>query len=603
MAPECSRGSVTREIIRRALRESATDVFYRVSGGAGWSAAQRVVSGVASITDSALAYSGSEALYGFVEDMDGNDDTVSDRELFLVPYVDGTWLTAQRATTDNVEDADPRIVFEADGDPIIIWRSSGDFVMATDAAASDRHTVVSSSDRNAVNVGDAQLARGAGGRLGLVWQSRSEALVDLWLATYDPVLDAWSKPMPLTSDDSMEIHLASTFDADSNLIAVYDKLHTVRTLESITVGGTTFDVDMPSAGQTDLYALRHSIRGDLATFAPDVKLAPTNPAPLQPATISALVKNLGDSPASNVRVDFYDGDPGGGGALIGTVTHTPGVLVGGDEVTVSTPWTPGNSPLSHSVWVIVDPALANEDRDRANNTAIVAGAMKPDLRIDSILVQSAGNDRIITIRLANTSGLPVLNPSVTLRGNSESGPLLTTLTVAGTITAGSSADLAWTWTNIPSCVIGEASIFVIADETDTVTEFDEGNNVSSTTVPCNTPSGAGRLPSEPEAGDPLTLHKAAGGDVLLAWGDSCVASDSDSEIYEGALGSFSSREPRYCSTSGATTKLVTPLPGDRYFLVVPRNSTWEGSYGTNGQGIERVPVAASCVPQLIANCP
>ncbi|HET6371852.1 MAG TPA: FG-GAP-like repeat-containing protein [Candidatus Polarisedimenticolia bacterium] len=113
-------------------------------------------------------------------------------------------------------------------------------------------------------------------------------------------------------------------------------------------------------------------------------------------------------------------------------------------------------------------------------------------------------------------------------------------------------------------------------------------------------AAAGRVPE----GDPLTVQSIPGGDLQLTWGSSCLPGDSDYEIYEGLLGNFSSHVPIRCSTGGLLTQQITPSPGDRYYLVVPRNAQREGSYGLTSSGSERPASASSCVPQAVASsCP
>ena len=114
---------------------------------------------------------------------------------------------------------------------------------------------------------------------------------------------------------------------------------------------------------------------------------------------------------------------------------------------------------------------------------------------------------------------------------------------------------------------------------------------------------AGRLPDSWAAGTPLTIGHAPGGDIMLNWGASCQASDVDFAVYEGPVGSFASHTPVLCSTAGLNSLTLTPSTGDSYYLVVPGNSSWEGSHGSNGAGAERSQGPAACLPQLLAGCP
>jgi hypothetical protein len=110
--------------------------------------------------------------------------------------------------------------------------------------------------------------------------------------------------------------------------------------------------------------------------------------------------------------------------------------------------------------------------------------------------------------------------------------------------------------------------------------------------------------SVPASGAPLLVGKGILGQITLTWSASCLGTDTDYEIYEGTIGgTFTSHTSRFCSTSGATTKTLLPLPMNAYYLVVPRNSTREGSYGTKSGGVERPQGVLACLSQLIGSCP
>jgi hypothetical protein len=100
------------------------------------------------------------------------------------------------------------------------------------------------------------------------------------------------------------------------------------------------------------------------------------------------------------------------------------------------------------------------------------------------------------------------------------------------------------------------------------------------------------------------VDKVPGGPrIELEWGASCLASDTDYAVYQGMLGSFSIYLPRLCSTSGATRVVFTPPPDSVYYLVVPRNNTREGSYGTDSTGMPRPASGSACLAQSTATCP
>jgi hypothetical protein len=105
------------------------------------------------------------------------------------------------------------------------------------------------------------------------------------------------------------------------------------------------------------------------------------------------------------------------------------------------------------------------------------------------------------------------------------------------------------------------------------------------------------------SGPMLNVTKAGGGAITLTWGASCQITDTDYEIYEGAMGSWYSHYAYLCSTGGATTASFAPSAGNTYYLVVPRNASAEGSYGADSNGVERPPSSTSvCAPQAAGAC-
>jgi len=81
----------------------------------------------------------------------------------------------------------------------------------------------------------------------------------------------------------------------------------------------------------------------------------------------------------------------------------------------------------------------------------------------------------------------------------------------------------------------------------------------------------------------LSVSKS-GGSLLLAWGPSCVSTDTDYAVYGGAIGSFTSHMPILCSTGGAASATVSPSDGNTYYLVVPNDQYYEGRYGSSSSG-------------------
>jgi hypothetical protein len=65
--------------------------------------------------------------------------------------------------------------------------------------------------------------------------------------------------------------------------------------------------------------LQYTLSTDLSISIEDLNVDPANPGPGTNTTITAKIKNIGESPAQNVQVAFYDGNPPSGGTLIDAI--------------------------------------------------------------------------------------------------------------------------------------------------------------------------------------------------------------------------------------------------------------------------------------------
>ncbi len=82
-------------------------------------------------------------------------------------------------------------------------------------------------------------------------------------------------------------------------------------------------------------------------------------------TISSEIFNTGSTSASNVKVKFFDGEPGNGGVQIGT-NQTIATLAGNSKATASVSWLAQPTGI-HTVYVQVDPDKTITEADEGNN--------------------------------------------------------------------------------------------------------------------------------------------------------------------------------------------------------------------------------------------
>jgi hypothetical protein len=303
----------------------------------------------------------------------------------------------------------------------------------------------------------------------------------MWYALYMPAVTSWTQPRRLTEDNTMEHAFAPVFNADGALLAAYNKVQMLYETREVEVGGEIVVIDnVPVPDQSDLYLLQHTVSGDLSLTAEDISITPANPLPGTEATITATIHNLGDKPAENIDVAFYDGDPAGGGTLI-DMPILAGPLVGGTQAEISTTWLVPPSTEPRDIYVVIDPSGVQEDRDPLNNVAAIE-ILAPDLTVSEIVVQAAGPHRFITARVANDGALTAIDVELVLRQDAVDGEVLATFTITEPIVPGAFRDTPWTWENAGPFIDGTATLYAIVDESALIDEFSEDNNVRSTIV-------------------------------------------------------------------------------------------------------------------------
>ena len=115
------------------------------------------------------------------------------------------------------------------------------------------------------------------------------------------------------------------------------------------------------------------------------------------ATISATIHNIGTVDASNIVVQFFDGDPDAGGTQIGTDRKISGIAHDSSG-TVQVTWTA--IPGTHDIFVRVDPynsvSESREDNNQAYKQITIGGAKT--IYVDDDFTDDPANHRWDTIR-------------------------------------------------------------------------------------------------------------------------------------------------------------------------------------------------------------
>jgi len=456
--------------------------------GTAWSTEATAAGGLGSVIKTSLAYKGDSGALVFSADLDDYLTSETDQELFALSWNGTGWSGPVRLTTDTVRDAAPQAIYDSSGDLLVAWLRGDEIAAAHGLSLADRRTAVVSGRTE--GAGDFRLARDPAttGPIVIFWADASPEGNDIWSVTYDTAHDSWGEASRLTADDWMERSLAPTFLGPGRWLVAYNKVETLYTTQTVTIGSRTVEVPgVPSAGRTDLCVIRHTVGGDLAVFSSDITVTPPNPSPGSDAAITATVRNLGDLAAENVEVAFYDGDPAAGGLRIGTTQVIPGPLAAGRATTAGLSWSVPSDGLSHRIFVVVDPDGKQDDRDRSNNRASLE-TVKPDLAVRELVAESLSRNRhSFVVRVENRGAIEA--PAAKVRLFVEGGIDVTPRedwTIP--LLPGEYCDLAFTCEKFLG--YGSLRIRAVVDEENLVSESDETNNERISQIYIKSPTAA-----------------------------------------------------------------------------------------------------------------
>ena len=430
-----------------------------------WDAGSRTFSGGASLPDGLvnvnqydLAFDGSRALLAYVQDVDGDFDTLNDSELFTVKYEDNAWGARARISNDQITEASPRLIYRAADTPELIWVHGDDLVRIDDWQAGT-HQVIR-PDSASMTLTEYKLSSAPGNKLALVWQRSDEIGPDLFYSAYDPASGMWSDDLRLTSSPETERFHHFGLDANGVIGLVYTSVTDEQT------------------GASDLHHLSCPLGVDLKAVGTDLAMMPTNAQPGQAVVLSCLVTNAGAYAAENCTVAFYDGDPNDGGQLIGNAAVTPSTLGGGGTGSATVNWTIPEIPAGHALFVVVDPANAIAEQDEANNVAF-RQLQLPDLQITAGRADEPGDGSVNLVATVRNGGL-VAASDVKVRCTADDRDL--GRVTVGTVLPGQSVEVDFTtWADLQFTNLATAVTFT-ADPELTIAESNEENNSRVTEV-------------------------------------------------------------------------------------------------------------------------
>lgn len=277
---------------------------------------------------------------------------------------------------------------------------------------------------------------------------------------------------------------------------------------------------------------------DLAVASSDLALGCPGAAACQATEgnsipISVTIHNTGPSDASSAVVSYYAGNPNVGGQLLGS-SYVATVAANGGTALATFQWNTEGFTHTQTLYAVVDPPNAIGELNEANNvvSATLDIKTKPDLHLASLAWSAT--DRVVgepitaTLVLSNGGETDALSNTLRALVTGERVFTATADLPTGVVPATSTITLTTVFT---PATFGTHTITVTADVSNTVTEFNESNNVLTATVYAGLPA------TDIQAGDAGDTAYNSGAGFGYLNGDSydfCGCGDQNKTVrYDG----------------------------------------------------------------------
>jgi len=394
-----------------------------------------------------------------------------DTELFYSTFNGTAWSALQAVTANSLPDTSPALAYDSTGRRHLLWLEDGSLRWLLDSWTVGDATAPIPQEKSGAIVG-LGLTAGPGDGLALTWQSNRDGQPGIATAFYDPVANSWAAPEILVGDGSIEATLTPAYASNGDLHIGYRKTAASAITRTLTL--TTSEVitvpNVLTTGESDLAYLVHTPGRDL-TFD-SLIVEPSNPAPGQPITLTAVLRNAGGLSAPTPRVRFLDG-------VTALATQDLASLDGGYTRTVTAQSVLGAVTGPHSLAAVADPDSQLAESDESNNEVSLTTSL-PDLRPGLLDTTSSSTIVSVTVAIEN-SGAQATSTGfvVTLRaGHPLTGTLLTENHLVA-LAAGKQATTTLAVATTALLPTDPTELWVVVDWLGQVTESDEGNNSRS----------------------------------------------------------------------------------------------------------------------------
>ena len=393
-----------------------------------WSAEQTLSADLPYRLSQSLDGATNHALYAWSRDLDGVLTNATDQQVFRCTWNGSAWAAAEQVTTNDLGSGNVRVAVSSAGDEYAIWQEGSNLVMSQDFTLPANMV---RQDSGTAGFSDYAMTFGPAGNLVCLWQEMTEYGSDAHYRVYDPLSQTWSRDALLYTNLPLERSFAPVWDNVGNLSVAYNRVDITLTNKTVELegGGSVVITNVPQAGRVDLCVTKRALIHDLTISAGAFTASGENFLPGASVTLHATVLNAGDVAVSNVVVEFFDGDPDGGGTLITNMSMT-GWLEGEATNAAETVWVVPDPSTNHTLYAAVNRTIAASEFNPSNNTqSLSVGGVDLSVDVVDYSAETNGSARIIVrvqnggapsaansmlaVRRCNSDGTGVVNPAIT----------------------------------------------------------------------------------------------------------------------------------------------------------------------------------------------
>lgn len=433
----------------------------------GWSKPVVAVKDIGGLIDLAAGYGNGTATIAFTRFVRSGGSSQPTLQLFTSIWDGKKWSKPVQRSRAGVDYRNPQVIYNAANQPLV------SALAGTELHLINLTTSVVVSQTLSPEIGgvdEFRLVQDRLGNIAAVFAAQAEQR-DLYLSFYDQAHNLWGLPTRLTNDRASEGYLAPAIDSTGRLVMAYAATAINTEVHAAISSSGTISYTMPVEGQTDLMVLAHTFGKNVSLT--DLNISDEHPAPGATVVLSATLKNTGDQALDGTTVNFYDGDPSAGGALIGSA-QWPTPLVAGATATLTTTYNVPTTGGARLLYAVADPAGTVTESDESDNKASRA-AFGPDLEIAAAKVDYWGDRNVGLITQIRNHGT-VASPATTLRFYQDTitGTLVTSDNVPALL-AGQAITLTTPW-NYGSLGAGTHRLVAIVNLSDFQEIFSDNNS-------------------------------------------------------------------------------------------------------------------------------